>query len=89
MKIQAKTSEIIKVLYGYPIDPRLHEGANLTFTGGKIYRLGGGWWRVSGYCHSGIDTTKVVEAIKRLKSVRGDVIGEAILETVAKRRWVE
>lgn len=89
MKIQAKISEVVKVLYGYPLDAKIYEGGNLTFTGGKIYRLGGGWWRVSGYAYDKSDTTRVVEALNRLKSVRGDVIGEAILETVAKRRWRE
>lgn len=70
VKIQAKTAIVIQVLDGYkhghatlaPIGV-----GNLTYSGGKIHALGGGWWAVSGYCSDNKDRDRVVKSIQNLK----------------------
>ena len=70
IKVRAKKEEVLMVLDGYKhgytqIAPKGVD--NLTFTGGKIHELGGGWWAVSGYCTNNSDRDQVVRALQDLK----------------------
>lgn len=70
IKMQAKTKAVMKVLDGYKHGHTTlaHMGVgNLTFTGGKIHSLGGGWWAVSGYRSDNKDRDLVVDALKKMK----------------------
>ena len=67
VKMQAKTAVVIQVLDGYKhghtqLAPK--GVGNLTFTGGKIHSIGGGWWAVSGYRSDNKDRDLVVQTIK-------------------------
>lgn len=70
VKIQAKKEAVVKVLDGYKhgyteLAPK--GVGNLTFTGGKIHAIGGGWWAVSGYRSDNQDRDRVVKALQNLK----------------------
>ena len=70
VKVQAKRDDVVKVLDGYKhgytmLAPKGVD--NLTFTGGKIHELGGGWWGVSGYCSDNSDRDQVVATLHALK----------------------
>jgi hypothetical protein len=41
--------------------------AVLAFTYAKIYYLGGGWYAISGYHHSGEDVHDVIKKLKEFK----------------------
>ena len=70
IKVQAKNENVIKVLdmYKHGHTELAPKGVgNLTFTGGKITALGGGWWAVSGYRADNHDHDRVVKALQNLK----------------------
>jgi hypothetical protein len=69
VKVQAKKELVLKVLSGYNSSSTLDmSGAgNLTYTGGKIHALGGGWWQITGYRSDAKDRDRVVKSLQNLK----------------------
>lgn len=69
VKMQAKKKLVLKVLSGANSSSTLDmSGAgNLTYTGGKIHSLGGGWWAVTGYRSDNQDRDRVVKSLQNLK----------------------
>ena len=70
VKMQANRKTVLKVLDGYKHGHSVLSTkgvGNLTFTGGKIHELGGGWWAISGYRSDNMDRDLVVKALQNLK----------------------
>lgn len=69
VKVRAKKELVLKVLSGYNSSSTLDmSGAgNLTYTGGKIHALGGGWWGITGYRSDNQDRDRVVKSLQNLK----------------------
>jgi len=68
-KVRLKASEVSVLLQDTETIKFDKNNPNLIrATGAKLYFIGKGWWRISGYAWDGYDTTKSLEMVKAIKA---------------------